>query len=163
MRSNIQKLMLASVFAVSGWTAGASAQDGLQAETIRAEQAALRSAVLAGQGAYKELAPDRKTRLLAEQDRVEALLSGVDSTLQLGDLQQAELLNTLTSIQTIVNQAEDERMVCQRSKPIGSNRPRTECKTVAQRRMEREAAQQDMGRRNLTCSESTMGAGGCGN
>lgn len=142
---------------------GAHAQSHLHAEAIRGEQAQLRSEVTSGEGIFKELAADQKARLLMEQERVDAMLQGVDRVSELDERRKSELLNALALIESIVVQAEDERMVCQRSKPVGSNRPQTVCKTVAQRREEREAAQQDMGRRNLACSESTMGQNGCKN
>ncbi|WP_394002620.1 hypothetical protein ACF3M1_16860 [Luteimonas sp. WGS1318] len=163
MRGQVRPFVFTLALGVLLVASGASAQSELQAEVIRSEQAQLRSEVIAGEGAFKEIAADRKALLLAEQERVDAMLQGVDRVSELDERRQSELLNALASIQSIVAQAEDERMVCQRSKPIGSNRTQTVCKTVAQRRMEREAAQQDMGRRNLDCSEAAMGLGGCGN
>ena len=38
--------------------------------------------------------------------------------------------------------AEDSRMICERIKPVGSNRPQNKCLTVAERRRQRERAQQ---------------------
>ena len=65
------------------------------------------------------------------------MLEGVGSTTDLPEKDQITVFNSLEAIEAIVNQAEEERMVCTRVKPVGSNRPETVCKTVAQMREEK--------------------------
>src|SRR5690606_28003292 len=77
-------------------------------------------------------------RLLQLQQRVIGALDGRASTTELSPGDQVALFNDLEEISALVNKAEDERMICERTRPIGSNRPVSVCKTVAQRRLERE-------------------------
>ncbi|MEL5920715.1 hypothetical protein AAGG60_21830, partial [Stenotrophomonas maltophilia] len=39
---------------------------------------------------------------------------------------------------------EDSRLICQREKPIGSNRTTTQCRTVAERARPKQRANQDL-------------------
>lgn len=107
---------------------------------IKQEQQELRQKVLAGKGAYKDIDAEARLDLLDKQETVMRLLEGRKSTSELSPPDQVTLVNTLGMIAAIVEKAEDERMVCRREKMMGSNRPETICKTVAQLRREREEA-----------------------
>jgi len=144
-----------------GGTATAQHHPNLDAAAIRSQQQEIRAAVQAGRGAYKDLPDARKRELLGKQDRVLSLIENKTRTTELNERQQIEVFNDLEAIQAIINSAEDERMICRRERPTGTNRPQTICKTVAQRRAEREAIERDTGRRSLDCSEAAMGPGGC--
>ena len=131
------------------------------ARAIRKQQEQIRSEAEARSGRYKDLSEARRIELLQRQAVVMRLTEGVTQTTELKEEQQIELFNALESIEAIVNAAEDERMVCERHRPIGSNRPQTICKTVAERRAEREAVRGQVGKRNLECSNSPLGPGSC--
>lgn len=124
----------------------------LDADAIRKQQQQIRSEAEAKRGRYKDMEQPRLTELFAHQDKVDDLLTSVDDTADLPEKGRMELFNALEAIEAIVNAAEDERMVCERIKPTGSHRPVRECKTVAQRRAEREDAMRDMGSRSRGCS-----------
>ena len=148
------------------WVAGAATANdhpNLDAGAIRKQQQEIRTAIEAGRGAYKDLPDAKKRELLSKQDRVLSLIGNRSRTTELNEYQQIELFNNLEAIQAIINSAEDDRMICRRERPTGTNRPQTICKTVAQRRAERESIERDTGRRTLECSEATMGPGGCRN
>lgn len=127
----------------------AFASDGKQstdAQAILAQQSEIRTEALGRKGRYKDLDESQRTALFQNQDTVNRLLQGVDSTTDLAPDQQVMVFNALEAVEAIVNKAEDERMVCEKTKPIGSHRPERVCKTVAQRREERLKAEQNMQR-----------------
>jgi len=153
---------------VSLWAAAPAFSNPQHANTdahaIRKQQEQIRTEAEARSGRYKDLSEARHTELQQRQSVVMRLTEGVAQTTELKEAQQIELFNALEAIEAIeaiVNAAEDERMVCERHRPIGSNRPQTICKTVAERRAEREAARGQIGKRNLECSNSPLGAGSC--
>lgn len=137
----------------------ASANDhpNLDAKAILAQQSQIRAEASAGSGRYKGLEPAKRDDLFVRQDRVMSLLAHKTFTTELSESEQIDLFNDLEAIEGIVNKAEDERMVCERSKPVGSNRPRTVCLTVAQRRAEREAAGKQMEYRDQQCFKDSNG------
>ncbi|MDH5822458.1 hypothetical protein QFW77_05570 [Luteimonas sp. RD2P54] len=124
------------------------------ARAIVAQQQEIRSDAVARTGRYKDMDERTRTELLAKQDRVFALLEGRERSTDLPPGDQTALFNSLESISAIVNNAEDERMVCERIRPTGSNMSQNVCKTVAQRRAEREAARQATSMRNVKCRTS---------
>ncbi len=106
-------------------------------------------------GRYRDMAGADRDRLLQTQERVLGRVHGRARTTELSHADQQALFNDLETISALVNKAEDERMVCERTRPIGSNRPVSVCKTVAQRRAERERMLQSTGGRDARCE------GGC--
>lgn len=138
-------------------------RSSVDANAIRDQQGDIRAAAEAGEGRYKDLPEARKQELFVKQDRVLDLIEGRSLTTELSELHQIELFNNLEAIQAIVNAAEDERMICRRERPIGTNRPRTVCKTVAQRQADRESVERDTGIRTRECAVATMGPSGCAN
>jgi hypothetical protein len=107
------------------------------AKTILDQQAGIRTEAMNKKGRYKDMAETKRQELFAHQDKVNRMLEGVGSTTDLPEKDQITVFNSLEAIEAIINQAEDERMVCTRVKPVGSNRPQTVCKTVAQLREEK--------------------------
>ena len=125
------------------------------ASAIVAQQNEIRQAAQQRSGRYKDMAGADRDRLLQVQDRVLGRLDGRTSTTELPRADQVALFNDLEEISALVNKAEDDRMICERSRPIGSNRPVSVCKTVAQRREERERTLEGRDRRDSRCE------GGC--
>ncbi|PJJ97533.1 hypothetical protein CO641_11280 [Lysobacteraceae bacterium NML91-0213] len=110
------------------------------AAAIVSQQNEIRSEVEQRSGRYRDMAGADRERLLQIQDRVIRQLEGRERTTELSPADRVTLFNDLEQISALVNKAEDDRMVCERTRPIGSNRPVNVCKTVAQRRVEREQA-----------------------
>ncbi|RPE76997.1 hypothetical protein EDC50_2250 [Vulcaniibacterium tengchongense] len=133
-------LLFAALGLLALGQAAAANEGGTDSEAILAQQRQIRAEAMAGKGRFKDLDPARRSELFAQQDEVTRLLTGTSRTSELSETDRIAVFNALEAVEAIVNQAEDERMVCERHKPVGSNRLQTVCKTVAQRRAEREAA-----------------------
>lgn len=134
--------------------------DGVESlETIRQQQVNIRVEAEARRGVYENLTDAQRQQLFAIQDRVNALIADKESSGDLGEQQRLRLFNDLESIEALVNQAEDQRMVCRRVSTIGTHRKERVCKTVAQRREEMREAQQ-MLNRSSNCSGDLCNGGG---
>lgn len=159
------RIVIAIMLLSASIVAGANGVAQTNIEAIREQQQKIRAVLEDRKGAYKDMSEADRSKLFAEQSKVEQLTQGKTSTSDLDERSRVELFNSLETIKAIVTNAEDERMVCERVKRTGSNRPERVCKTVAQRRAESEDASRDMDlkRRSLGCSEATMGPGGCAN
>ncbi len=157
------RIVIAIMLLSASIVAGANGVAQTNIEAIREQQQQIRLGVQERKGDYKDMSEADRSKILAEQAKVERLTQGKTSTSDLDERSRMELFNSLETIKAIVTSAEDDRMVCERVKRTGSNRPERVCKTVAQRRAEREDAVRDLGKRSLGCSESTMGPGGCAN
>ncbi len=121
------------------------------AAKIVAQQTQIAQDVRAGRGAYRDMAASERERLLQLQARVLGALEGRQRTTDLAAADQLAVFNDLEAISALVNKAEDERMICERTRPIGSNRPVNICKTVAERREERERTLNSRGARDSRC------------
>jgi hypothetical protein len=146
-----------SVFLMLSQAALANDHPNLDAQAIVAQQNSIRAEVRAGAGRYKGLEADKRDDLFARQDRVMRLLTGKTNTTELSEADQIAVFNDLEGISAIINKAEDDRMICQRSKPVGSNRPKTVCLTVQQRREANEAAANQLNYRDQQCFKSSTG------
>jgi hypothetical protein len=158
--------MRSAVFAVALLLAGlpafaADQKPDNDARAILAEQAQIRSEAMARKGRYKDMPEAQRTELFAHQDTVTRLLQDVDKPSDLSENEKLAVFNALEAVEAIVNKAEDERMVCVREKPLGSNRPERVCKTVAQRREEKLKADGAV-RSTVTCQDGFNG-GFCNN
>lgn len=93
---------------------------------------------------YAEITPDNRRRVLASLDRISGLL-GDRSASELTQAVRLEVFNEQELVNTLLTGArEDSRLVCVREKKTGSNRPTNNCKTVAERRRDREQTQDAM-------------------
>lgn len=129
----------------------------LDAQAILAQQQQIRAEVEKRGGRFKDMDAAKREELFARQGKVASLLADKKATTDLPEQDQIVVFNELEAIEGIVNNAEDERMVCERVKPVGSNRPKTVCMTVAERRAQREAAEKDMNTRNQACLKDASG------
>lgn len=109
-------------------------------ESIRVQQESLKNDVARGQGPFSDLSKRERNKLLDQQDEILRLIEGKDSIEQLQPDQQLALFNGLEQIKAAAEDAEQNRMICQSVKKTGSQMRVRECKTVAQREREREAA-----------------------
>lgn len=120
----------------------------LLANEIRTQQQEIRAGVESRKAPYDALSASERAELLSKQERMLGLLDGKNSTDDLNEQQKVEVFNTLEWIEAVVNNEEDERMVCERRQILGSNRRERVCKTAGQWRAEREAARQLLDSRN---------------
>lgn len=121
------------------------------AAKIVSQQTEIQRDVLARRGGYRDMAESERARLLQLQQGVISSLDGRARTTDLPAAAQVSLFNDLEAISALINKAEDERMICERTRPIGSNRPVSVCKTVAERREERERTLNSRGARDSRC------------
>ncbi|MGO1719302.1 MAG: hypothetical protein ACTHZI_03820 [Luteimonas sp.] len=145
----------AAVLAAMLFSVAAIANDQVlvstDAQAIISQQQEIREEAVARNGRYRDMEESARSSLLAEQDKVLELLEGKERSTDLSQIDQTILFNSLEKISAIVNQAEDERMVCRRERTTGSHRVQNICKTVAQLRDEREQSQSALGNRDIRC------------
>lgn len=133
------------------------------AREILAQQAQIRDQARAGGGRFEGWQPEQFAELSREQDTVTRLLQGVNKTTDLASRDQMQVFNSLEAISALLNPSDsDDRMICHRTRPTGSNRYRTICNTVAQRRVEQAASQTSMERREMRCMPKLDGSLDCG-
>lgn len=113
-------------------------------DDIRTQQAEIRGDVEARKAPYDDLSASERSELLQKQTRMLHMLEGKQSTNDLNEQQKTEVFNTLKWIESVANNSEDERMVCERRPILGSTRKERICKTAEQWRREREAARDMM-------------------
>lgn len=108
---------------------------------IRAAQTEQRQAIERKSGNYSHFTDAERKAIFAKQDEVSALIEGKTTIDELGPDGKIALANALESVKALVTRAEDGRLICERIKPIGSNRPQNKCISVGERRRLRDAAQ----------------------
>lgn len=143
-------LAIAAALMVSGRLAIAATDTVVpvfETDKVMTEQRQIRSDAKARAGRYKYMDDDQRSRLLGAQSRLFAIIDS-RSYGELSADQRLQAFNALESISAIVNNEDDERMVCERVKTVGSNRIQRVCKTVAQREYEREQARDDLSQKN---------------
>lgn len=153
------RLILAGLILLGAASASLLAQEhpNLDARAILAQQAGIRAEAVARTGRYKDMPTAKLDELFALQDKVSGQLAGRATTTELPEQDQIAVFNALEAISAIINQAEDERMICERQRPVGSNRTRTVCRSVAQRRQDREDAEKQVHYRDQQCLKDASG------
>jgi len=126
----------------------------VDADAIRAQQAKIREDARVGRGIYENLSEAQRSELFTHQDVTLRLIEGKQTTEELSEPERLKLFNQLEAIEALVNQAQDQRLICERVATIGTNRKERVCKTVAQRREEMRLAQDALNRRS-NCEGST--------
>ena len=132
-----------------GSAIGAEQQTTPPLGDIRAQQVQLRDEVLAGKGAYKDMSRGKREELAARQAELIALIGDRQSLGELDEAEKTRAFNSLEWIKATITDAEDERVVCVRKRPVGSNRVQRVCATVAERRKQREAIENGLVPRHL--------------
>lgn len=111
---------------------------------------------------YSEISQDKRRDVRAALDRIEDRLERAGSVAALSERDKAELFNDQEVVNTILTQAgEDSRMVCERTKKVGSHRTHTICETVAERRRKHEQTQDALRKNGLrvTCGSPGLCGG----
>ncbi|MCH6482775.1 hypothetical protein MMG85_04250 [Pseudoxanthomonas sp. LH2527] len=122
----------------------ASTRTTAELPQIHAQQVQLRQEAQAGQGRFKDMGATERQALVVQQDRFLALTKGRQSLDELSMDDKLAAINTLEAINATITRAEDERLVCERIKQVGSHRPTRICRTVAELREARQAAEKLM-------------------
>ena len=114
---------------------------GLDLTASFGEQRAAINKALSDGETYSELQPADLRVVQDSLGRISTLLGDAQTIDQMSPDAKVELFNEQEKVNTLLVQAhKDSRMVCRREKPTGSHRPTTLCLTVAERRRQREAA-----------------------
>jgi hypothetical protein len=147
--------MRAGLILFTAWMLGASAAASATGNTtsdlgeIRKEQISYRQQAMDKAGPFKDISEPDRQALIQKQNQLITLIEGKSTLGELARDDQTTAINTLEWIKAAITRAEDERLVCERVKLVGSNRPSRICKTVAERRQEREEAEKSMEERKM--------------
>ena len=138
MKTLVVALSLAMVsgmaFAADTAPAQAPAEQTTQSVSeILTVQRGLRDRLERHSGEYARFDNDAVARMERAQDKVFAMLRGVDSLDQLSPNQRTELSNSLDEIKAILLANEGNRQICHRERKTGSNMIQLRCETVAER------------------------------
>lgn len=133
-------LIAVTLFSCPAFAEDAVAIDSTPAQ-IRTAQGDLRQAIERKSGNYSHFTDDERKAIFAKQDEVLSLIDGKQDIAELGPDGKIALANALEAVKASLARAEDNRMICERIKPIGSNRPQNKCLSVGTRRRMREEAQ----------------------
>lgn len=91
---------------------------------------------------YSELSDAQRVDVNAALERIGTALSSHGGIAALPEAARLRVFNDQELVNTILTKGrEDSRMMCDRETPIGSHRPHVICKTVAERRRDRERSQ----------------------
>ncbi len=112
-------------------------------DSLRTTQDALKRDLLAKKSDYAHLSDDEKQTILRKQEPIYAFIEGRTSFEGMNDEDKRRLVNAVEEVRALVAKAEDSRMICERVRVIGSNRPQNKCMTVGDRRRIREKTQQN--------------------
>lgn len=123
--------------------AQAAGPDVMTAEIV-AQQKAIRAEMDARSGRFADMPAVKRRQVEVDQERLLRLIEGKESVRAMTPATRVEVSNAIDSINAAIADTDDERMVCERVKKVGSNFVTRECKTVAQRTREREDAQTRM-------------------
>jgi hypothetical protein len=148
--------MFAFTVALGATSLAVMASADPQQLTIRdivTQQTQLRAQVAAAKGAFKDMEKRDRVALMERQDRVIAMLGGSETLDDMAPDQRTVVFNDLEWIKAAVTKAEDDRMVCEYTRAVGSNRMRSVCMTAKQQREHREGAADSL-KRPVMCNQS---------
>ncbi|MEQ1513467.1 MAG: hypothetical protein ABL934_12435, partial [Lysobacteraceae bacterium] len=145
---HVSTFRLAALAALLGMTSLAvMAAVDPQELTIRdivTQQTQLRQQVVAGKGAFKDMSKAERNALAERQDRVLQMLGGSQTMEDMPPDQRTVVFNDLEWIKAAVTKAEDERMICEYTRTVGSNRMVSVCMTAKAQRENRDGAHQSL-------------------
>lgn len=113
----------------------------LRSEDILAQQREIRADMDARTDRYVDMPRSTRKAILADQERLAALLEGKADTSQLDPSSLDQVVSLLASIDAAVNRSGDERLICTREARIGSNFMTRVCRTPSQIREQQAAGQ----------------------
>jgi hypothetical protein len=135
-------LSFAAVAAAQASNDGKHANLAFDPAVFAGQKQALEHEIVAGER-YRGIAPKDRERVLEALDRMETNLQGVRSVGELDERRKLAVFNDQEMINVVLTQAaEDSRLVCTRETPVGTRLATKVCKTVGERRRDRETARE---------------------
>jgi hypothetical protein len=133
MKRQFSKVMLlgALLVATSGFALAQAPQQSVA--DILKTQHDIRDRMDTHYGEYSRFDDASLVRMKRAQDKVFAMLDGVQSLDQLNDFQKTNLSNALDEIKAVLTANEGNRLICYRERKTGSNMIERRCETAAQR------------------------------
>jgi len=145
LASSFKLIALSAVLFMTSMVVMASADpQQLTIRDIVTQQTQLRAQVSAGKGAFKDLNKSERQALVERQDRVLQMLGGAETLDDMPPDKRTIVFNDLEWIKAAVTKAEDERMVCEYTRTVGSNRLTSVCMTAKAQREYRENTQKQL-------------------
>lgn len=146
-----RNLILASSLAlVSGFCASsafAASQpfplDATSASEFRKQAEDLRHEMHAG-GKYAQLTVDNQKRVDKQLDVLQELYDKREVRANFGKKDEIALVNASEEINAVLSGNDDDRLICEQVRTLGSNRTQKVCMTVAERRARNDAAKSDL-------------------
>jgi hypothetical protein len=139
MRKSVLLSLCLSVFMVP---AALASDDRVQIvqelPEIRAAQDALKAALEKKDGPYARYSESQRKALREQQSNIYGLIDGKQSVDELGEDNRLRLANLLMAQKSQLEQAPEDRTVCERVKVLGSNRPKLQCMSESRREQLRE-------------------------
>jgi hypothetical protein len=153
LASSLKLIALSAALAMSSMVVMAAADpQQLTIRDIVTQQTQLRSQVTAGKGAFKDMSKAERQALAERQDRVLQMLGGSQTLDEMPPDQRTLVFNDLEWIKAAVTKAEDERLICEYTRTVGSNRMTSVCMTAKEQREYREGSQKSL-RTPFKCDE----------
>lgn len=147
MRFRVSTLLLVAGMAISSFAF--ANEGGLRFDDIRTQQAEIHAGVVAKSGRYRDMPENKRQELLNRQARMLNVIEGKQTPDELTQVERTEVFTALEWIEAAINGTEDERLVCEYTRTIGSNRKQRVCRTAEQLRVERERARETLDRADL--------------
>lgn len=109
---------------------------------------------------YNRVSDKDRDIIANAQATIRQTLAGKSSMDQLSQIDRVTVFNAHERVVAAWDEAEDQRLVCKRVTKIGSHRPETVCKTVAEQEAERtDVRRENMRVRRCVGSEACGGGG----
>jgi hypothetical protein len=144
-------VLLLALLALPVFATGTSDSSPQSVAGLLGQQHEIRKQVLEQTGRFKDMPAIKRDAILAQQNKLFRLLEGKSSTDDLNPDQQTEVFNALQTIASNIDNKEDERIVCTRTKTTGTHQVTRVCKSVAQMRADQENARNQLNTR-IVCN-----------
>jgi len=105
---------------------------------IRAAQDSLKAALDKKDGPYARYSEAQRKALRDQQSSIYGLIEGKQSVDDLGEDNRLRLANLLMAQKSQLEQTPEDKMVCERVRVLGSNRPKLQCMSESRREQLRE-------------------------
>ncbi len=153
LASSLKRIVLSAALVMTSMVVMAAADpQQLTIRDIVTQQTQLRAQVTAGKGAFKDMSKAERKVLAERQDRVLQMLGGSETLDEMPPDQRTLVFNELEWIKAAVTKAEDERLICEYTRAVGSNRMTSVCMTAKEQREYREGSQKSL-RTKFKCDD----------
>ena len=117
--------------------------DATSAAEFRKQADELRRGMAQG-GKYDKLSSEEQVRVGKQLDVLQGLYDKHQMRAKFGRKDELALINASEEINAVLSGNEDDRLICEQVRTIGSNRAQKVCMTVAERRARGDAARTDL-------------------